>query len=366
MIKNRINGLLLGASLVAALSACNSSRDPFVNRADRPEEVCNGTRQVAAPQDAFGDRQVYRYIVKRGDTLWGISKRFLANPWLWKSIWYNNPQVRNPHLIYPGDVLTIVNVNGEKRVTIGEAGAYRNGGAAPISFAGDAIAPFALKTQILTDSAIKSLPTVFGNAGDYLTLTQEQEVFAQTAELPAGVTEFDVYRPGEAIGEYKGNQLARRIGTQMDYIGKVGVIGQDVETANTKLKPIDAVKPILEGDLLLPASSDHLDTSIFFPKAPSGVCSRGYFIANLNKETMSIKEFDTVITSFGADNDAQVGDIWKIVRPGPKRVINGKSIQVPGKEIGYLMIIKVYEEFSIGFVLDSTQNIDITDHLVAP
>src|SRR4029450_8138628 len=61
-----------------------------------------------------------QYVVKTGDTLWDISKVFLRDPWYWPEIWYVNPQVENPHLIYPGDVLKLVYVDGQPRVTLAE------------------------------------------------------------------------------------------------------------------------------------------------------------------------------------------------------------------------------------------------------
>ena len=70
--------------------------------------------QVTAQQGGI-DRSVIpisptapeRYVVVKGDTLWDISAKFLTDPWFWPEIWYVNPQVQNPHLIYPGDVLVV-------------------------------------------------------------------------------------------------------------------------------------------------------------------------------------------------------------------------------------------------------------------
>ena len=66
-----------------------------------------------------------RYTVKKGDTLWDISAVFLRDPWYWPEVWYVNPQVENPHLIYPGDVLSLVYVDGQMRIVNERISAYR-------------------------------------------------------------------------------------------------------------------------------------------------------------------------------------------------------------------------------------------------
>ena len=59
------------------------------------------------PSPVLNPRHPETYVVQRGDTLWDIASMFLRDPWYWPEIWQINPQVENPHLIFPGDILSL-------------------------------------------------------------------------------------------------------------------------------------------------------------------------------------------------------------------------------------------------------------------
>ena len=95
---------------------------------------------VATGQEGGIDRSVIpvapdapdRYVVQKGDTLWDISAKFLTDPWYWPEIWHINPQVANPHLIYPGDELALIWVDGRPQVTIARGRIAQQNGALAI------------------------------------------------------------------------------------------------------------------------------------------------------------------------------------------------------------------------------------------
>lgn len=411
MVKQTLTLLSVSIALFAAGCAPQKSHNmPFAHQGDVPSEICfsqnltdvNAARHaqhaaavaqqqgsaLVSNQEAFHANAPKTYTVKKGDTLWDISRRFLSKPWYWKKIWHNNPHIKNPHRIYPGDVISIVMIDGEPRLSItGSSNQYHGDytgrrtkdgrqivkyaphvrevkGAESIALAGSVLEDHILKTRLYNPSQVSSLPFVYGSGMEYITLTAEQEIFAKGLEQALEGSAWEVFRPANIVVDPTDKSEEPRIfGQEMRYIGKVQVTGQDSAQNVTRLQIVDVVDVMKEGDVLLPAEENQAAT--YFPQLPAAQCSRGYFV--LNTSTLpTIKEFDSVVTSFGRDNGAQVGDIWKIVRPGAARVVNGQKLSTPEKELGYLMIYRVEDQVSFGFVLESSQNIYMSDALVRP
>ena len=123
LFRQLVKGLILSLGL-ALLNACVQEPKPLVVVPDSEQPVAetNVIAQSLTPQPqeeiAYEPEFPEIYIVQEGDTLWDISTVFLRDPWLWPEIWFKNPQVENPHLIYPGDTLAIIYVGGKRRVQL--------------------------------------------------------------------------------------------------------------------------------------------------------------------------------------------------------------------------------------------------------
>ena len=119
------------------------------------------------------------YVVRKGDTLWDIAARFLQKPWLWPEIWQANPQIANPHLIYPGDVLSLAYLD---RVTVSQAGPRQEAPIDAIPLA--QVEPF-LKQLSVVDS-IKQLPYVVGLEDSRLRVSGGDTVYVRLADAQVG------------------------------------------------------------------------------------------------------------------------------------------------------------------------------------
>ncbi|MGH8222131.1 MAG: LysM peptidoglycan-binding domain-containing protein, partial [Woeseiaceae bacterium] len=147
------------------------------------------------------------YVVQVGDTLWDIAATFLKDPWYWPEVWYVNPQVENPHLIYPGDVLALVTIDGETRITTVRGSTYRLSPQARItpldqaivSIPYEQIAAFLSKGMVLERDQINRLPYILSVRGDHMIGAAGNDIYVRGGNASPSGTRYSVVSVGDEL-----------------------------------------------------------------------------------------------------------------------------------------------------------------------
>ena len=310
------------------------------------------------------------YTVQPGDTLWDISALFLRDPWRWETLWAGNPQVDNPHLIYPGDTLRLVWESGQPRLVRVEQGDIKlspSMRASPLDLAIPAISrqhiePFLRQHQVVEVATLDRVPyVVSGDAG----------------RLISGVGD-TVYGKGQ-WDEALSYRLVRRVEKLKDPVNGegLGIFVSDVGEALLQEDPADgdtvAPMTITEmreevriGDRLLPVTEADVEP-FYQPQAPSEIITDAYMIAVAGGVTQ-IGVLDIVVINRGARESLQVGDVLTIDHSGEqvKDPVTGKQVRLPDTRAGVLMVFSVYDRASFGLVLEATKPLSVGDKLSNP
>ena len=203
------------------------------------------------------------YVVKRGDTLWGIAKVFLRDPWYWPEIWQVNPQVHNPHLIYPGDTLRLVYIDGQPQIVL-QRGLERGDGirveprmrSEPIDSAITTIpyatvAAFMSKPTVLDREQIKAAPYVLATRDLHVVMSEGDTVYARGFTSPAELgSHYNVVRVGDALIDPDDNRV---LGYDGIYTGSGHVTRQGDPTT---LIMTESARESRAGDKLIPGGVD--------------------------------------------------------------------------------------------------------------
>ncbi|MDH3545639.1 MAG: LysM peptidoglycan-binding domain-containing protein [Gammaproteobacteria bacterium] len=338
----RLTAIALAASLVlGSLNAFSQSDSPLAG--DHPDQ----------------------YVVQVGDTLWDIAATFLKDPWYWPEIWYVNPQIENPHLIYPGDVLGLVYVAGEPRVSTVRGSAYRLSPQARVtplteavtSVPYESIAAFLSSGVILEKDEIDDLPYLVATRGDHLVAAAGNTIYVRGMNDEPG-TRFNVVHVGEPLRDPDDNRL---IGYQGILIGSGTLrrVGDPATVALTESK-----QEAKQGDVLIPTS---VEVPLnFFPQAPSTDID-GQIISVVGGVTQ-IGQYQVVVLNRGTNDGLAVGDVLTVFQKGEvvRDHVAGGSVTLPDESAGTLMVFKVYDEIGYGLVMEATTAIHIHDRVRNP
>ncbi|RBW52067.1 LysM peptidoglycan-binding domain-containing protein [Marinobacter sp. F3R11] len=308
-----------------------------------------------------------RYTVVKGDTLWDISGRFLSNPWYWPEIWHVNPQVANPHLIYPGDRLALVYIDGKPRITK----VASNNGVVKLSpkvrseridtpipaIPLDAISSFLTDTRIVSPEELSGAPYVLEGAEGRLVTGAGDRVYAR-GEKPAdkvGVfrrsTEFVDPDTGEFLG-LEARSIAR---------GDVAAENGDVLTVDLTRSS----EEVRVGDRLLVSEDRRLTTS-FVPSSPARQVE-GKMIS-VDGGVTQIGQYNVVAINRGSREGLEAGNVMAILKSGNlvRDPVTNETVELPSERAGLLMVFQVYEKMSYGLILHATRALSVGDKVTNP
>lgn len=256
-----------------------------------------------------------RYQVAPGDTLWSIAARYLDAPWRWREIWEANPNVANPNLIFPGDVLTVTYRAGEPRVRVEDGMRVvrlqprvrtEELDAAIPTIPVSAVGPFLSRPVVADRERIDAAPYVVGFPDDRVVAGLGDRVFVRSIFAPRG-SRWEILRPGEEFRDY---ETGERLGFEATFVG-IAELMQAGDPATLRI--IRAAVETSPGDRLRPVEQDE-PVRAFLPR-PVGSGIRGHIISVLGGVSQ-IGQYDVVVIDRGRDNGVEVGDVFGVYSGG--------------------------------------------------
>ncbi len=308
------------------------------------------------------------YIVKKGDTLWDISAVFLDKPWLWPEIWYVNPQVSNPHLIYPGDELKLVYIDGKWQLVRStddklspKVRVLSEGDAIP-TIPVDTIKPFLYSPRVLSEEEINSAPYILAADSLRLISGQGSKVYMRGVKDHT-LTGYSLFRKGDPYIDPESGEL---LGIEAIHLGS-GKITKGGDPATLIINK--SVQEVLQGDRALPYQGQ-VFPPVFMLRSPNHTVN-AYIISVYNGVTQ-IGTYDVVILNKGTRDQMEVGHVLTIMQAGQKvkdpysSDPQGELITLPSEIAGELMIFRVFEKTSLALVMRANRPIHVLDTAVTP
>jgi LysM repeat protein len=342
--------------------------------------AASGTQAPAASSDAgavVNPTAPKQYTVKRGDTLWGIASMFLRDPWLWPEVWIINPQVPNPHLIYPGDTLALAyGADGHAQVRLEQAGAVRldprlrssalDSAIPTIPYA--AIAAFLSRPTLLTADEIRHAPYVLAFRDMHQIAGSGNEVYVRNLTADENAR-FNVIHVSDELRDPDDGQV-------LGYIGIYTATALVQRPGNpAKALLIDPARETLQGDRLLTPSDQ--GPANFMLKAPTGDV-HGRILAVVGGTDL-IGQYNVVAINRGARHGLEAGTVLAVDSAGDTTLdlyrggknigdtTNGvgtsfaPTVRLPDERAGTALVFKVFDRVSYALIVGASDAIHTGD-----
>ncbi len=339
--------------------------------------AAQGTQAPASNADAapvVNPTAPKHYTVKRGDTLWGIASMFLRDPWLWPEVWIINPQVPNPHLIYPGDTLALAyGADGRPQVSLEQAGTVRldprlrssalDSAIPTVPYA--AIAAFLSRPTLLTSDQIKHAPYVLAFRNMHQVAGSGNEVYIRNLTADEN-SRFSVIHVGDQLRDPDD-------GAVLGYLGVYTATALVQRPGNpAKALLIDPARETLQGDRLL--TEGQQEPANFVLTAPAGDV-HGHILAVVNGTDL-IGQYNVVAINRGSRHGLAPGTVLAVDAAGGTTLdlySGGKNIgdstytsfarkvPLPDERAGTALVFKVFDRVSYALILGASDAIHVGD-----
>lgn len=327
-------------------------------------------RELSAEQtrEQFRDLSAEEYVVKQGDTLWSIANHFLKNPYYWPEIWYANPEIENPHRIYPGDRIQIVFVGDRPRLAVGLRPHIRYESLPPAVAAVplELVRPFLSHDQVMDEDEFEAAPYVLAN--------REGSIHASSGDIAYVRPPLDGSRRHFAVVE-KGKALVDgRSGEHLGYRAIFKGEAKLVETGDpSTVELVDTVREIDEGDRLVEMTEEAFDRDVT-PQIPAFPIDARIIL--LPDAITQVGSRQVIVIDRGSEAGVTAGDLLQIGKRGRvvedrfaprdtgedgRQATRGPAVLLPDRPIGTAMVFRAYDRVSYALVVKATQPIHAGD-----
>ncbi|MBS1175968.1 MAG: LysM domain protein [Proteobacteria bacterium] len=359
--------LWAGASLLAGPAAAAEPNFPIT---PQQRSTAQQVAQAGIPLSELAPNAPDSHTVQSGDTLWDISKLFLKSPWRWPELWgMNLDQVRNPHLIYPGQVLVLEKTGDRARLRVAQAGGgapentvrlsprvrsnlLDNGaiGSIPLHLIG----PFLTEAMIFNNDELSRAPRIVAAQEGYVAMSQGQLAYVLgDVNRSSG---YRLFREPQPLYDFDTNEL---LGYEARYVGTADFVrpGRNFEEDGTPVvvPATVAIKSVrMEvnvGDRLAPLPARDLDA--YVPHHPN-VPMAGR-VLQIYGDALSAGQNQIVALNRGARDGIERGHVLALWRQGDRQAkrIDGERavLQLPNEQNGLLFVFSVFERTSYALIL---------------
>jgi LysM repeat protein len=320
------------------------------------------------------------HTVVPGDTLWDISSLFLKSPWRWPELWgMNRDQIRNPHLIYPGQVLLLVKVDGRARLQLAQ-GVGGSGGtsgtvklrpqmrvspldSSPIpSIPLHLIQPFLTEAVVFDTDQLATAPRIVATQEGRVVLGQGDLAYARGDF--GGATDFRVFRTARALRDPTTREI---LGYEAPYVGTADLTrpGETRTGADGKPEIVPAtllIKQVKQeagiGDRLAPAPQRNLDR--YVPHAPDKAIAGQ--IAAIYGDALNAGQNQIVALNRGKRDGVERGHVLALDKTQEK----AQAIKLPDERHGILFVFEVYERVSYALIISVKEPVKAGDRFTQP